>query len=256
MPSFSGTSYAGAEYDAYFKWQHFSWNEFEDGSEAVKERGPLLGGGASATWDINSFILGLYGEGFGGRVKYDGKTTGVGPSLSIRTDTDYLGFEGGGKIGWRFQAGERSSIEPFIGPSVRFWNRIIQGKSKDGISVADTEEDWFIIYAPVGIEIRHSYNDELHVFAKGGVNIPLYNENRADLRETFGVTVTVKPGKEVSFFAEAGLRWKIFRATVFYDSMKFSESDPVTKSISAGTLRVIQPKSESDMAGFTIGVSF
>jgi hypothetical protein len=189
-------------------------------------------------------------------VDYDGQTTGTNTPIPVDTDTEYLGVKIEGTIGWEIPISQNSSIEPFIGPGIRKWNREIQGTRIGNIRVVDTEEDWLTIYAPLGIRGRHIVSDQMSIFAAGGIKIPIYNENEADLSEIYGVTVTVEPGREISGFAELGIRWKMMKAALYYEGMRFSKSDPERKNISGGTLTVLQPKSEADMFGINIGLTF
>jgi hypothetical protein len=247
---------ADRSFDVYLKAEYFRWREFLNDEEVVEETGPLFGIGGSARWDINSLILAVKGEAFGGSVDYDGQTTGGGPSLPVESDTDYLGAKIGGEFGWKFPMGEKSALEAFIGPEIRFWNREIQGTTIGNIRVVDAVENWFIFYAPLGIRGTHTFDNQLSIFAGGGVKIPIYNRNEADLTELFGVKVTVEPGREISGFAEAGLIWKMLKVALFYDGLRFSQSDPESVTISRGILRVLQPESEADMFGIKIGMTF
>ena len=253
---FAFPAHAKIEYDLYGKAESFTWKEFDNGDQVVKETGPIFGLGGAARWAINQLIMNINGEVFGGSVDYDGQTTGTNTPIPVDTDTDYLGFKIEGTIGWEIPISENSSIEPFIGPGIRAWNREIQGTRIGNIRVVDTEEDWLTVYAPLGIRGRHVFSDHVSIFAKGGIKIPIYNENEADLSEIYGVTVTVEPGREISGFAELGIRWKMLKAAIYYEGMRFSKSDPERKNISGGTLTVLQPKSEADMFGINIGVTF
>jgi hypothetical protein len=246
---------AAVEIDLYLHGESFTWKEFDDG-EVVKETGPLEGVGASAKWDIKTLTLKIKGEVFGGRVNYDGSTTGSSTRRDVDSDTDYLGTTLEGTAGWLIPVGENSFLEPFGGAAMKYWNRSIQSASIENVQVVETEENWFILYAPVGIRGTYFVSDTMTVFAEGGVRIPVYNQNEADLRELYGVRITVHPGRKISGFAEAGVKWKLGKVSVFYEGLRFSKSDPETEDIHGGTLTVLQPKSEADIFGIKAGVSF
>ncbi|UCD34738.1 MAG: hypothetical protein JSU90_10675 [Nitrospiraceae bacterium] len=246
---------AVSEFDLYVKAERFIWKEYDSGT-VVEESGPLFGIGASGRWYNDLVVFGFRGEVFGGRVDYDGQTTGTGTPLPVDSDTDYLGAEAEGTMGIRILLGSSSTMELYAGPAIRYWSREIQSTSTGTVRVAESKEKWLVIYAPVGIRGSHALNDHVSIFAGGGVNLPVYNENEADLSKLYGVKVTVEPGKRISAFAEAGLRWKRLKASLYYEGMRFSESDPVSVDVSGGRLTVFQPKSEADRYGLLVGLAF
>jgi hypothetical protein len=130
--TFSAAAYGSNEFDVYLKGESFTWKEFDDrGDQLLKESGPVFGVGGSAKWDIKSLFIKLKGELFGGTVNYDGQTQS---GLPVETDTDYLGGVIEGNLGWKFIIAESSSIEPFIGPAARYWDRRIRS-SMSGMCV-------------------------------------------------------------------------------------------------------------------------
>jgi hypothetical protein len=118
------------------------------------------------------------------------------------------------------------------------------------------KEKWLSVYAPLGLRVSHVLGNGLSMFAEGGVKLPIYNENRADLSELYGVKVKIKPGRKASGFAEAGLKWQMLRASLFYEGLRFSKSDSVRKTVDGGTLIVWQPESEADIFGAKVGWTF
>ncbi len=247
---------SGSEYDIYFQSGLFMWNEMLEGDKVVEEKGPIFGIGGRAEWNLQPLVLRVKGNIFGGRVSYDGQTTGSAASVPISSDTEYLGFTVDGSVGWNFHVSDTSDVEIFGGPAIKSWNRVIQeGESSRG-TVAKSEENWITLYAPVGIGVNHKISDTFVIFASAGMHIPIYNENEADLRDLYGVKVKVHPGLRISGFAEAGLRWKMLRAALYYEGLRFDESPTERRSINGGTLSVRQPESTYDLFGLSLGVAF
>ncbi len=243
MISFSTPVLAANEIDIYLKVESFTWEEFNDnGGRFVKESGPIYGLGVSAKSDITSALT-LKGKGelFGGRVDYDGRTQG---GMPLKTDTDYFGVKIEGDMGWKFIVAEKSFLEPFAGLGWRRWRRDI----KDTSSATGGEELWSSIYARLGIRGDHAFSERTKAFAEGGIKLPIYNQNETDI-----IDVTLEPGKDkASAFAEVGFKWAKLKASVFYEGMRFSKSDP---EIGNG-FKVWQPESKADIYGVNAGVAF
>ena len=231
------TGIASGEYDLYGNVQSFTWKEFQNGDQLLKESGPIFGIGAAAKWTVvNQLTLKLNGEFFIGSIDYDGQTQS---GIPVETDTDYDGFIFQGDMGWEFVIGENLSIEPFAGYGVRRWDRDIQSTN----IATGYKEEWTSYYARLGVRGEHAYNDQFGVFTEAGIRIPTDTENKVD-----ALNVTLEPGDKNSFFAEIGCKWKSLKASVFYDSMRFSDSDVVRG--------YLQPESEADIYGLDIGWTF
>jgi len=238
-----GHAFAGG--DLYLKVESFKWEEFYNDSKLLEESGLIYGLGASARSDITKpLTFKLKAELFGGSVDYDGQTQDGTP---VKTDTDYFGFKLEGDCGYRFMIAEGFALEPFIGVGLRWWRRDIQSTDE----AIGYEETWRSFYARLGMRGDHTLSNQLNIFADAGVKLPIYTENEADLSIVGLSKVTVEPGNEASAFAELGVQWAKFKAVVFYEGMRFSESDP---DDTYGVF--IQPKSEADMFGLNVGVSF
>lgn len=235
------------ESDVYLKVESFAWKEYNDsGSQLLKESGPIYGLGTLIKSDITkSLTLKGKGELFGGSVDYKGQTQAGKP---VETDTNYFGFKVEGDLGWKFMLVEKISLEPFAGLGYRWWIRDIQSTG----SAIGYEEKWWSFYARLGIHSDLIFYKQLKVFAETGVKLPIHNENEIDW-SVFGLpTVTVEPGNKASVFAELGLMWTMLKASIFYEGMRFSKSDPVTVS----GVRVWQPRSKADIFGINVGVVF
>jgi hypothetical protein len=237
---------ASGEADMYAKIEYFTWKEYDDyGARLLEESGPILGFGVAAKSDMNySFTLKCKGELFGGLIDYDGLTL---QGMPFTTDTEYFGFKVESDLGRKFMIAKRFSLEPFAGLGYRRWSREIQSTS----FAFGYKETWWTFYGRLGLQGDLVFTDQLTAFADGGIKVPIRNENEVDFR-TFGLsTITVEPGNEVSYFAEAGLRWRNLKSSVYYEGMRFSKSalDEIFQA-------VYQPESKADIFGISIGLVF
>lgn len=234
------------ETDVYLKAESFTWKEFDDdGDQLLKESGPLFGIGSATKFNFDPLTLKVKGEFFGGRVDYDGQTQG---GIPVDSDTDYWGLNIGVDLGWKFVLSEDFSVEPFVGPATKYWNRDIKS-TDDAIGI---EERWWIVYARAGLHGDRTISDRLKIFAEGGIRIPIYNQNKADLRIIGLRKVEIEPRRKESFFAEAGIKWKKLKAGVYYEGLRFRKSDD--ERVSGGT--IWQPETEADIFGINVGMAF
>jgi hypothetical protein len=242
----SNATIAASEYDFYFLVESFTWEEFSGSSRLLEESGPLYGIGFTAKDDeiYEPLTLKFKGEGFFGSVDYDGQTQGGTP---VTTDTDYVGFKAEIDGGWKFPIGEAgSSFEPFAGLGGRWWKRDIQSTS----SAIGLEEDWSSYYGRLGIRGENISPNQLIIFIEVAAILPFKNENEVDFSSIGIGQVTVEPENETSLWAEAGIKFKKLRVSVFYEGLRFAESDKV------GPFLVFQPESKADIYGANIGYVF
>lgn len=241
------TPAAVAETDLYLKVERFTWKEFSDnGMQLLEETGELYGLGFLYKTDRQKGLT-FKGKGelFGGSIDYDGQTQAGAPA---KTDVDYLGVKLEGSLGWKFMLTEKASIEPFAGLGLGYWSRDLNSTTY----AIGYEELWWSFYAGLGVRGDLVVSDVVKLFAEGGIKLPIHNETEVDLT-TFGIgTVTLEPGNEASAFAEIGLKWKMLKASVFYQGLRFSKSDAVIQ----GGYIFWQPESKSDIFGVTVGVAF
>ena len=236
-----------SESTIYFKIENFTWKEFDDsGSQLLEESGPIYGIGFSASSEYANSLTAIFKvELFNGSIDYDGQTQAGTP---VKTDTDYQGFKLEGDIGNKFIKAEKSSLEAFAGLGYRWWLRDIKSTS-DAIGY---EEEWWSIYARLGIRGEHIFSDQLKAFFETGAKLPMKTENEADLA-VFGLgKVTLEPENEPSAFAEIGLKWNRLKTSVFYEGMRFSKSEQVIVRPYA----IHQPESQADILGINVGMTF
>ncbi|MBI5739455.1 MAG: hypothetical protein HZA16_01940 [Nitrospirae bacterium] len=235
------------EGDIYLTAQSFQWKELNSaGAQLLKESGPLYGAGGSAKWHLKSVTLKAGGELFGGVIDYDGQTieTRNSPSVPVQTDANYWGYRIEATAGYKFMVAEKASLEPFIGPALKYWERDL--KSTD--AARGYVEKWTNIYARLGMLGVIRMSNGVNIFAEGGVKVPIYNENRVDLFD-----ITIEPGKEEAYFAELGFKWRLLKTSLFYEGLRFSRSD---SELANDGQRYLQPESKGDIIGVKAGVSF
>ncbi len=243
------TAFADTENNLYFTAKSFTWKEFLSNETLLKESGPLYGFGFSGKvgGSISRPIAFHYKiEGFTGYIDYDGQTQ---ERIPITTDTRYIGLKTEIGGGWKIFAGQSGfSFEPIAGFGYRWWLRDITDSSS-GIG-SGYEEMWRSYYGRLGIRGEKISSDEFKIFIEAAAIIPLYNENKVYLSD-FGLgTVTVEPGNKNSLWVEVGMKSKKLSVSVFYEGLRFSESDNV------GHFQFFQPESEADIYGVNIGFTF
>ncbi len=225
------------------------------------EEGPLfgVGGGAKFSFYRKNLMLKVQGEMFGGDVHYRGETqqnaNQAVSRLPVKTSVVYFGSKLDTDIGWRLQQAEWG-VEPFSGIGYRWWFRSLEDSTTvdtngNQVAVSGYTEFWQTLYARVGTRGSYSPSADVVFFAEVGGKYPFLNRNSADPLGTG--TVTVDPEPRWSLFSEIGVRYGKLRTTLFYEGFRFGQSPPV----SAGpAVAVLQPKTDSDIYGITIGWAF
>lgn len=250
------------ESNVYAVFESFIWREFDDdGSRLLKESGPIFGLGFSYWKEFADHVtLKPTAEIFGGTVDYDGQACSIDPVTHVQTclpattDVDYFGFKFQGEAGRRFRSEHNSFIEPFGGLGLRYWLRDINdGIAEDGSPTAGYMEEWITLQARLGVRGGVDISSKKQAFAEAGVQLPIYNRNTAYLSDVgLGSDVRMNPGRQVSFFAETGIKIDRFKGSLFYDSLRFSKSSPVI----SGSFIYWQPKSTMDVYGIKAGLVF
>ncbi|MFO7559481.1 MAG: hypothetical protein R6X10_11680 [Desulfobacterales bacterium] len=240
---------SGNEKNLYVLAESFTWKEFSGNETLLKESGPRYGIGFSGNVGGNPsqpFAFHYKVEGYFGYIEYDGQTQDGTP---VTTDTRYLGLKTELGLGWKIFIGESGfSFEPLAGLGYRWWLRDITDAGS-GVGLG-YEEMWRSYYGRLGLRGEKSISDQFKMFMEAAAIIPFYNQNMVNLG-WFGLgKITVEPGNENSFCAEAGFKFKKLRFSVFYEGLRFSESDK------EGLFQFYQPESEADSYGVTIGLAF
>lgn len=210
------TPQAGAgEANVYLAVDSYTWKEFDDnGDRLLKESGTLMGLGFDYyTERENHVTLRPLAEIFGGEVDYDGHTqTGI----PATTKVSYFGLKLQGDVGRSFRPAPSFTIEPFGGLGLRAWVRDLHdGTTSTGLTTSGYTEDWFTLHARIGVRGGIDVSSGTTLFVEAGVKAPLYNENTAYLNSGGVGSVTMNPGKQVSLFAETGVKLDRFKASLF-----------------------------------------
>lgn len=249
---------AAGEANVYLAVENFAWREFnDDGSRILKESGPLFGLGFIYMQELDNHVtLRPVAEIFGGRVDYDGqacKINRIAHTITCqpaKSNTDYLGLKLEGDVGRRFRPAQDYFVEPFGGIGLRIWDRNINdGSAADGQATSGYLERWFTLYFRLGLRAGVDLSSRTNVFAEAGIKLPVYNENTAFQDGGY----TLHPGKQSSLFSEAGLKISRLKASLFYDSLRFSRSEMI--DIGDG-FYTMQPKSAMDIYGVRLGYVF
>ena len=238
--------------DVYFKVDDYTWSEYQNGIRLLRESGILVGPGFSYWKEFsNHMTLKPLGELFVGKVGYDGSTQ---DGIPVKTKVVYVGVKMQCDAGRKFDVGEKSFIEPFGGLGIRAWSRDLQDSTtSSGIIAAGYTEEWMTAYTRIGVRGGVTVSEDVLLFAEGGVKLPFYNKNSVYFNNgNNNLDFTLYPGLQSSWFSEAGLTMHHFKASVFYDSLRFSQSNNVNTSIGS----VYQPSSSADLVGIKLGASF
>jgi hypothetical protein len=270
-PAFAG-NYGGVEEGyLYFAPQYFSWEEFSGGRRLLIEEGALFGVGGGARLDLHrkKLMLKVQGEVFGGDVNYRGQTQQdflpsppnpphTPSSLSerpVKTSVVYFGMKLETDIGWRMQLAD-GSVEPFAGVGYRWWLRSLQNSTTvdangNVVPVGGYTELWQTLYTRLGMRGSYAVSKDTTFFAEAGGKYPFLNRNSSDFPGAGNITL--EPDPRWSMFAEIGARYGKFRTALFYEGFRFGQSPLVPIS---GTVALLQPKTDSDIFGVSIGWCF
>lgn len=228
----------------------------------MRETGPLFGVGFSyqAVFS-NHLIFTPTIELFGGKVDYDGQACNptTDTCIAATTDVRYFGIKLEGDLGMRFGEPANFSVEPFVGFGLRSWLRdIADGTAADGSPTAGYSEDWFVLTGRLGARAAMGVGEKSQVFVQGGVKLPIYNSTTAYVSDLgYSNDTTVEPGKKISFFAETGVRADRFKASLFYESLRFKKSNfDHSTFLNGSTFIFWQPESSMDLFGVKLGMVF
>lgn len=229
-----------ADYNVYGLLSHVTWTESDP---SAKESGLVYGLGVSAKfYPYEQLTLKFKAEGGISRLNYDGQLLfGIPQS----THTNYVTAKFETDAGWIFPlVDDKLHIEPFGGLGFTWWRRGIESTS----DFSGLTENWYTVYGKAGLYVEYSIPDSTLIFAEGGVKLPLYTRNVADLSIPGMGQVTLDPQGQISAFAQLGARYSVLQATVFYDSYSFAPS-----GTSAGFQ---QPRTITNIYGLMLGIAF
>ncbi|HUJ18959.1 MAG TPA: hypothetical protein VL197_13325 [Nitrospirota bacterium] len=249
-------SLAGDEPEVYGGIEYFTWREFDEAGQILKESGPRYEIGFTNTHEFpNHMTLKPRVEFFGGDVDYNGQACDIfGNCVPASTDTYYFGLKGEMDLGGRLRVSESFILEPFGGLGIRGWSR----KIKDSALAVGYTENWTTFYGRMGLRAEQNLSGRSKLFIEGGVKLPIRTSNYIDDSNVSYSSINLHPRNEPSFFAEVGAKLTVFSISAYYDSMRFKQSDVVYNydPFSGLIIGYFQPKSESDMIGVRFGYLF
>lgn len=237
------------ELTPYLGTRYFTWKEQNGGKTLLRERGPLFCAGVRLGF-VTPSALAVRGraELFGGEVDYEGQTQAP-ESVPVETNVSYYGARGEVDLGYQLHPGH-ARLEPFAGLGYQGWFRDLQdSKTSDGTQVFGYTEGWQIGYLRLGARADAPVG-RLRVSAEAGAKYPFYVGNTIDFSDS-GET-TFHPKGRLSGFAEVGVDYEKFRASLVFDALRFAKSD--LKAVN-GTY-YFQPDSSSDSFGLRLGWNF
>ena len=124
-------------------------------------------------------------------------------------------------------------------------------------SLVGYKENWAMLFGRLGVGCDASMTPNLKAFGEVGWKIPIV---AGEIVDPSGLDVALSPKQRVSPFGEAGLTYRCFFVSVFYDSLRFDKSDiehiAVIGRHAAGMADVWQPESKSDAFGANAGLVF
>jgi hypothetical protein len=257
-PAFAG------EYSLSLGIDSYTWREIDDdGARLLRESGPLFALIFNYEREYpNHVTLRPAAEIFGGSVDYDGQACDRITLICepARSKTDYFGVKLEGDLGGKIRAANGFSIEPFAGLGLRVWARSLQdGSTASGLPTSGYWEKWVTAYGRAGLRGGVDLAVRKQVYAIIGIKLPFYNENTAYLSDIgYNRDLVVHPGRENSFFAEAGFKLDRFTTALYYDSFRFSKSEfDYAVDERTGSFSLFdQPKTEADIYGVKFGLVF
>lgn len=230
------------------------WEERAPGLTIVDEDGARAGLGVAGSFGLyeKSVFLRAKGELFGGDVDHN-RNLGV----PIReTEAAYFGIRTEADLSWRHTM-QTLVVEPFAGFGYEWWQKRIKNTStippvetQPSALVPGFAETWENYYVKFGVRSEWQMQSDMKIFAEAGGKYPFYSRNETDITG-FGWT-KLEPEGDLSAFAELGARYKWLRPSIFYEGLRYSESDIVSTPL--GGLQ--QGETEIDIIGFKLGFYF
>lgn len=239
-----------------FGLQDFRWREFgDDGARLLQEKGWRYSiGGAYDNFrrEGPGLLYSVGGKLYLGVVDYDGQTQSGIPATA---DVNYFGLNLEALAGYRF--GQRLGLDIFGGIGLDDWLRSLNdARTNTGLPVSGYDEYYTIVYGKAGLGFFHLLNSWRYLL-QAGVKLPLLTSEYVNL----GDGVTLQPGLKPAAFANVQFdfgagRHNRFNVALYYDSFRFSESDPELLVDGGTTYLVVQPRSDMDVYGLRFGYYF
>jgi len=234
--------------------ESFEWKETLNGEQFMKETGPLYGLGADVAVRLSRrFAVEGNLDFFYGDVDYDGAIQSEdGSSTPYKTSTEYAGGQIELDLAFKQNLNKYCYLKPYAGLGLRAWQRNLDTKFASSMGQYGYTENWLTTYGILGLGGGVTLSAKTELFAKAQVKLPIYNRQEIDFSNLGGPSdITLEPGRRTSYSAEAGVTVHWFFASVFYETLKFSQSAPDTE-----TGNFFQPDSEETIVGVKAGYAF
>lgn len=244
--------------------ENFRWKEFDNGAKLLEESGNRFTiGGHIGNDHISkkgaSFIYDVEGKIYLGTVGYDGQTQS---GLPVKTETQYTGLLIEAITGLRFGFAEHMGLDLFAGLGFDTWRRDLKNTTlADGTQVSGAEELYLISNFKLGVGPYVQTSKWKGQF-RLGIKLPFSTNEYIDSSSSgFVDDVNLSPEGRSSLFVNINNTIKIndrkvLFVRVYYDSYRFDRSDSELVSDGSTLFLVWQPKSEQDIYGLQVGLSF
>lgn len=248
----------------WFRWQEFDASD----SEIVTEQGPRFFvemGGLDAIGD--DLFAAFYGRLYVASVTYEGETTGETSPIPILSDSIYGGWSAEVMFSYRLGSGihthqgEGDWLLAF-GGGYESWLRNINGTNHSVLgTVSGYQEFYDVPYAKLGL----FYNAVDRLQFQIGAKYPYAVSERVDWRPFGETQYAIAPKPELSAYLSMIYQFSdSWGLQVYYDSYRFSASDPVRRLNTDGTPYIDsegnnyvgQPKSHQDTVGLFLSYHF
>jgi hypothetical protein len=183
-----------------------------------------------------------------GRVNFDTALISS-PGTAVSTRTSYLGFIQEGSVGWRV-TGPGGRAEPFLGVAYRWWLRNIESTA----NVQGYPEWYYTVVGRVGLRWDQTATTRWNVYGVFSADPLLWAREVIDLTDATGEALYVENGLNTGWTVELGLRQRHAIVGLFWQAVRFGESNVVPCSLSV--TGCLQPKSDQDIIGLKAGVTY
>jgi hypothetical protein len=252
---FAGTNGAVVSSRVYVHAEYFEWKESLQGSQFVKESGPVFGIGGQAELSMGKNLLFVpAGEFFTGQADYNGEIEQIdGTFVPAKSTTVYYGLDGSLKIAAPIAIAENVTLKPAAGLGFRAWERVLDS-SYDSRYIGQYGyiEDWFTAHGILGVSIEDAISPVTKIYASADVRLPIWTLQNIDMSNVGGPSsIELNPKARATISAEAGMIRKKFLVAAFWETLDFGQSD---YDSTYGAF--LQPASRAEIIGIKTGISF
>lgn len=250
--AFAASPQPGKHWEVYGKTGSFSWVEWYNGKEFIRDDGTIQAMGITRTDALNKkLLLSETFELWGGSPAYDGEFFATEKELLV-ADNKYEGRREEIRATLQFPL-EKLTLNPFASIEHKCWSREVE------------REFWDMAYSRIGIKISQidlSANTSMHI--SGGKTLPFYTKNYFNVSSsTDYADVILRPKARPGTFWEIMLKVYSWDIGLSYEKTVFDLSDgvetPRIKNITVSapkTTFFYQPKSITATTWLKIGYNF